>query len=651
MIRVTDTTILAFTKLRARKIRTIITILLASLLFGMLIAASLVMTGAFRSVDTFRQDGLTSRHIVNVNKAINDPSVLSKLLRDPALIAEAKKRYETLVKEKTDEAKKLNITYTQASDQPPYTIGSDGTERLAINDQNGIVHDLLKEKFSNEPAFDDAKLKTIAERYHATKLFTSENDTITRNASLEVLKDNKEVFYDQTDEAALNKNHEQQIIDGGQMTLTPEDITKPFMLPNNGGWKPNGASLPIILPQNNIEQLLGLAQLPDNATTHQKLDRLKTIRERAVNLTFRACYRNSESKALVQQTIQQQKDIKANEGKKEYEKPARIYALPGPTTCENPVVTSDTRTADEKKTDANQEIFDDRFKKDEKPTSYFVSFQIVGISPVVATQNDPANDQSNTQSRNVNDVINNLLATTGIGQVIPEELYNQLPDKTKYSDLFTYDPMYLFGNEDNKQRYVEFANSSDAQKFIDEQSCTVQRDSTCKPSGREYQATLAFSNSAALDDMQRLARQWFSYLIFGVIILAAIVMWITIGRTIADGRHETAIFRAIGFKRLDIAMIYILYTVILSLLVAVFAACIGWIGAYSIDNYFAPELTAHAQYGFGGLDLSKEVSLIGFNWQQLSLILVACFATGMLSILLPLVRNVRRSPIRDMRKE
>jgi hypothetical protein len=45
---------------------------------------------------------------------------------------------------------------------------------------------LLKEKFSNEPAFDDAKLKTIAERYHATKLFTSENDTITRNASLEV---------------------------------------------------------------------------------------------------------------------------------------------------------------------------------------------------------------------------------------------------------------------------------------------------------------------------------------------------------------------------------------------------------------------------------------------------------------------------------
>ena len=651
MIKITDATLLAFTKLRARKIRTIITILLASLLFGMLIAASLVMTGAFRSVDTFRQDGLTSRHIVNINKAINDPLVLSRLLRDPALIAEAKKRYETLVSEKTDGAKKLNVTYTQVSDQPPYVIGSDGTERLAINDQNGIVHDLLKEKFSNEPAFNDVKLKMIAERYHATKLFASENDTITRNASLEVLKDNKEIFYDQTDEATVNKNYEQQIIDGGQMVLAPQDITKPFMLPDNSNWKPNGASLPIILPQNNIEQLLGLTQLPDNATTYQKLDRLKTIRERAVNLTFQACYRNSESKALVQQTIQQQKDIKANEGKKDYEKPTRIYALPDPATCENPVVTSDTRTADEKKTDANQEIFDNKFKEDEKPTSYFVSFQIVGVSPAVATQNDPTNDQSNAQSRNVNDVINNLLATTGIGQVIPEELYNQLPDKTQYSNLFTYDPMYLFGNEDNKQRYVEFANSSDAQKFIDEQSCKVQRDSTCQPAGREYQATLAFSNSAALDDMQRLAWQWFDYLIFGVITLAAIVMWITIGRTVADGRHETAVFRAIGFKRLDIAVIYILYTVILSLLVAVFAACIGWTGAYSIDKYFALELTAQAQYGFGGLDLSKEVRLIGFNWQQLSIILIACFATGMLSMLLPLVRNVRRSPIRDMREE
>ena len=64
MIKLADTALLAFTKLRARKIRTVITVLLASLLFGVLIAVSLVMTGAFRSVESFREDGLTSRPFV-----------------------------------------------------------------------------------------------------------------------------------------------------------------------------------------------------------------------------------------------------------------------------------------------------------------------------------------------------------------------------------------------------------------------------------------------------------------------------------------------------------------------------------------------------------------------------------------------------------
>lgn len=57
------------------------------------------------------------------------------------------------------------------------------------------------------------------------------------------------------------------------------------------------------------------------------------------------------------------------------------------------------------------------------------------------------------------------------------------PNKADYADLLTYDPLYLIGNEDNKRRFVEFANASDAQRFIDEQSCTVQYDNSCKPIG------------------------------------------------------------------------------------------------------------------------------------------------------------------------
>ncbi len=651
MIKLTDTTLLALTKLRAHKIRTMITVLLASLLFGLLVTASLVMTGAFRSVDAFRQDGLTSRYIVNVNKSLNDPNTLSKLLRNADLIAEAKKRYEVLVKEKTAEAKRLNLSYTQASDQPPYMLGSDGTERLSINDQNDIVRTLLKEKFSGKPAFNDAQFEETAKHYHATKVFAAESYMIARGASLEVLKDGKEKFYDQSDESEINAHYERPIVDGGQMTLTPQEITKPFMLSNNGGWKPASGSLPIILPQNTIERLLGFEQLPDTASTSQKLERLKSVRRQAAKLTFKACYRNDGSKALIQQTIQQQKEIKANEGKKEYQKPSLVYNLPGPAACENPSIASDTRTADERKNDANQKVFDKKFGKNDEPKSYFVSFTIVGISPAEVVQNGPIAEQSGEQIRSINDVINNLLKTNGIGQAIPQTLYEQLPPTAKHSDLFNYEPTYFFGNEDNKQRYLEFANARDAQKFIDEQSCTIQYDNTCKPAGRPYQASLAFSNSAAIDDIRTKVAQWFWYGMLSVIILATLIMWIAIGRTIADGRHETAVFRAIGFKRIDIVGVYVLYTVILSVLVAVFAGGIGVAGAYIVNERFAPSLTAQAQYDFGGLDMTKEVHLVGIDEQQLGVLLAACLATGLLSTVIPLLRNVRRNPIRDMREE
>lgn len=119
----------------------------------------------------------------------------------------------------------------------------------------------------------------------------------------------------------------------------------------------------------------------------------------------------------------------------------------------------------------------------------------------------------------------------------------------------------------------------------------------------------------------------------------------------SDSRRETAIFRAIGFKRGDIASTYIMYTAMLSALIAVFAAGIGALGAYIVDRLYAPDLTVQAQYGFGALDLTKQVNLIGIDYQQLGLVLVACLVTGLLSVIIPLLRNVRRNPIRDMRDE
>ena len=59
---------------------------------------------------------------------------------------------------------------------------------------------------------------------------------------------------------------------------------------------------------------------------------------------------------------------------------------------------------------------------------------------------------------------------------------------------------------------------------------------------------------------------------------------------------------------------YILYTIIISILVAMFALAIGFIGAYLLDKQFAPQLTAQAQYSFGSINSNKVIRLIAVDY-------------------------------------
>lgn len=649
MIKLADAVLLAFTKLRTKKLRTIITIVLAGLLFGVLVAASLMVNGLFSSVNAFRQEGLTSRYIVSVLNKPADVNGLYKIMRDPQMIAEAKQRYEDIVKRKTAEAKRLGLEYSHINDQLPYSQGSDGVLQLSINDPNGITQQLLKKHYNKEPAFNDIKLEKLAKQYGAINTFAEESYAVKKGSKLVPLTNGKETFYDSSNEVEVNANYTIPPVNDTQLILAPDEITKMLTLSNNAGWKPDGSSLPIILPQNSIEQLLNLEKLPNNASASQKLERLKFVREHVNDLQFKMCYRNDVSQAQIQQALQQKKEIAANQDKKDYQKPKLIYDLPDPAACQNAVIASDERTPDEKNHDEKQKQFDETFGKVTTPISKMVTFKVVGMSPGSSEVLNPEQEKQREKSRTASDIVNDMLRVEGIGQAIPLALYNIMPNKEYYADIFTYEPAYLLGNEDNKRRFVEFVNTADAQKFIDEQGCTVQYDNTCKPAGNPYQAALAFSNSAALDDTQRLIQQWLFYVMVCVMILATVIMWIAIGRTVVDGRHETAVFRAIGFKRGDIVLIYTLYTVMLSLLVVVFAVSMGLVAALILNNHIAPILTVEAQYGFGMLSGGASMNLIEVNSQQIGIILAACFAVGLLSAIPPLVRNVHRSPIRDMR--
>lgn len=381
MIKLTDAALLAYTKLRTRTIRTFITVLLTSILFGILVAASLAANGLLSGINAFRKDGLTSRYIVSVHNAPTDGDESYETTRDPKIIAEAKKRYEAIVTQKTAEAKRLGLEYSHVNDQPPYSQSPDGITQLSITDPNDITRKLLKEKYSSTPAFDEAKLSKLATQYGAIKTFTEESYHIKKGSVLSPLTDGKESFYDTSDEAEVNARYVTPPVNSSSMSITPHEITEGIILPDSAGWKPDGSSLPIILPQNVIEQLLKLERLPASASAKDKFERLKIIRDNITNLSFKMCYRNSASQELIQQTLQQNKEIAANQNNKDYQKPKLLYKLPDPTMCENAYISSDNRTAEEKKLAANQKIFDAKFGKETDAISKFITFKVVGMSP------------------------------------------------------------------------------------------------------------------------------------------------------------------------------------------------------------------------------------------------------------------------------
>lgn len=651
MIKIKDASVLAFAKLRTHKIRTLIVILLSSLLFSVLIISISVIQGALNSVNNFRKGELTSRYIVSVSNAPIDRSKGQDDFNDPVLIEKAKKRYAALVKEKTLEAKKLGIEYLQASDQPLYQQTLGGAVELSLNDPNDIVYEVLKEKYENIPAFDDSKLNTIAKEYNASKIFSDEFYFIKRGSSLISLKDGKELFYDKTNERETNANYIRPFVDDSLMILGASEIIDSFILPNNAGWQPDSKSLPIVLPQNVIEQLLGMEKITSDASFEEKLSRLKKIRENITNLIFKMCYRNDVSSSQIQKAITQKKEIEANKDKKDYQKPKLIYNLPDASSCANAVIASDTRTKEEKLQDSKQKLFDKKFGKNTSPVSKFITFKVVGMSPSGKDVLNPQQKQQEEKARTFKDIINGILKPSDIGQMIPKKLYDELTNKEDYADLFTYKPFYMMGNEDNKRRFVEFKNADDAQKFINEKSCVVQYDNTCKPFGNPYQANLMFSNSSALDDAQNTISGWLIYLIAAIAVLATIIMWFMISRMIADSRHETAVFRAIGFKRIDITFIYLLYVFMLTILIMMFALLFGVIGTLLVDVQFSTNLTVQAQYVFGDFWQNKQVNLAYFDYQKITLILMLILSISLISAIVPLYRNVRRNPIKDLKEE
>jgi hypothetical protein len=638
MIRTKDAILLAYTKLRTRKIRLIVTIAISGLLISLLAGASFVARGAFKSVEDFNQEGFGKRYIVSAQ--IN---ATSSLLDNQTVIDRAIALQKGVVAQKKALAKQMGLEYDPNAEQPAFTEYDSGAGKvMTLNPESPSAKQAMAEYLAVHPEVGLPELKKNLEKYNPTAYFESSPSLMSQQPPyLQVLKDAKESYAPQTKDTNFSA------MKGlGSFTsswgLMSEGLLEPFLLPDTDTKIGQDGSIPVVAPYTAVEELLKLDPLPPNASSEQKMQRLQDVRKGAPNLSFQVCYRNKTSEQSLTAAVSQQQEMAQNAKNKDYQKPLLINDVPS-EACGPVRVTVDKRTAAEKLLAEKEKKFRQTFGEEPEMTSV-MSFRVIGISP----------DPPTGASFGVSDLLNSLVGSfIGTSWYTPAELKESQPNLAK---LFTVDPGTFGGQQ---TYYAELPDSVSARAVLSTENClpnftpgaTVDPFLDCAKQGRYFMIMPFGSSSLALESAQQGFQKIFRIAAAVIAIIAALIMVGTIGRIIADSRRETAVFRAIGAKRLDIAQIYVTFTIFLTLLISLFAVTAGFIISQVFQARWADSLTIDALVIYNSQDLTKRFNLYAFEPKDLMYLVLLTVGAGLISAIIPLLSNLRRSPIKDMRDE
>lgn len=159
------------------------------------------------------------------------------------------------------------------------------------------------------------------------------------------------------------------------------------------------------------------------------------------------------------------------------------------------------------------------------------------------------------------------------------------------------------------------------------------------------------TNYLAVDDITTQARPVLIALFVIAFGIATIIIWAMMGRVIADSRRETAVFRAIGAKRSDIVAVYLTYSLWVALRIVLVAALIAVGIAAFLEFQYADRATDIARLAYAVFTPEPRFSFIGLQAPLLWGIFAGIIAMSLVAITPPLLRNIRRNPIKDMRDE
>jgi hypothetical protein len=658
MIRLSDAIVLARTKLHSKRVLLISTIIVSGILFAVLYAAVIIFSGVRSSVNNYTHEALNGKYFVKSSPVIPQ-SVYGpgRIAPSEGIVRELKALQADYIKQQKTIAKDKGIAFDEKSIDPilipnPFTNEKSSNENLSlmINIQSP-VYTLYLEKLQKDYVTTAnnklENLKKIGSSYDAVK-YHEIIPGATSYVTMAHLRNGEENLAKLGQSEPNNRDfstygYMTASVRNSTYTFVNDSLVQRFILPANERREENPSAIPVIITTHEAVELfgekLGIGQKPEKAS--DQLAWMTNLQKKVNGVTYTTCYRNQADIKRLTEATQVISDIKKNKDNKEFSKPTLVYDLPS-EPCGNLSINNDTRTNAEKKSTIESEEKEKALGIYHQPVHQLMTFQVVGIMSVSPT--------SNTMSDLPSFLSQLLSAQYDAGAIIPTQSYKALPESDRYENILmkSTDTLYadILREAGISDMVVEFNSIDAARSFIKEQGCASQ-DGCKKP----FMLTPYGVNYLLVDDLSATVTKILQISFLAIMTVAIIIIWFAMSRVIADSRRETAVFRAIGAKRIDVAAIYLLYSVAIALRIVIFAIIFGVGAAIIIQVLFSADVTNNAKVTYGVIDNIGPFTLISFDSPFLIGIALVIIAISILSVLPPLLRNVRRNPIQDMREE
>jgi len=651
MIRPSYAVQLARTKLRSKRGVLITSIIVASLLFAALIATVIVFAGAEKSAQEFIKKAGSDRYLVKATPNIPyDKLTFSGTLslEDIRTIKAFEAQYYQALR---DKYKALGLEYNEKSEvsalQPaswlPESLPDE--QRVMVNRTSPVIPAIENHKFEEYARTATNKLGDLKEtgnKYGASGYYLVDKSSLLPPIpGLRLIQNGKEDFGDSdlksTDPTPYG--YYTNAIHNGTYNFTDQKLLGRYLLTTDDK---DLKGIPVVVSAQEAASLFGkkvdIGKEPE--ATSEKRTWLKNIQTKLNGQTYQVCYRNSAEQALLQKIQRDYAGMRNNENNGNYQKPNLIYDYPV-RACGDIAVKDDSRTVVEKQADREAEEIQKKLGTYVAPQHRLLTFQIVGIKYAQPYTN---------YSKGINEYIKSLLSSQDdlSSLDIPIQMYDSLPDTLKFDDIEQNSTTLPRQRDDNfASRVLEFATVDDARAFLDNETCPSS-ETHCN---KKFLADPYGSNYLILDEIGKLFNRIASIIFPAALSLAAIIIWFTVSRIMAENRKETAIYRAMGAKRRDVTCIYIVYILLIALRIVLISLVLGIAAAFAIDYLYGKTLADTTAVLFGIVDDAPAFSLFNLGSPLLLVIIGLIFLISTIASIQPLIRNVLRPPIHDIRDE